>query len=53
MSSNPRVTAWRRLQRLGAVSLPAASYLLPEETDTLESFGWLAQEIRHAQEKRW
>lgn len=48
-SSNPRVTAWRRLQRLGAVSLPGGLYLLPEKTDTLESFQWLAQEINHAQ----
>lgn len=48
-SSNPRVAAWRRLQRLGAVSLPGGVYLLPEQPDTLESFGWLAQEIRHAQ----
>lgn len=48
-SSNPRVTAWRRLQRLGAVSLPGGVYLLPEQTDTLESFQWLAQEIKHAQ----
>lgn len=48
-SSNPRVTAWRRLQRLGAVSLPGGVYLLPEQTDTLESLQWLAQEIKHAQ----
>jgi hypothetical protein len=48
-SSNPRVTAWRRLQRLGAVSLPGGLYLLPEKTDTLESFQWLAQEVNHAQ----
>lgn len=48
-SSNPRVTAWRRLQRLGAVALPGGLYLLPEGDDALESFGWLAQEIKHAQ----
>ena len=48
-SSNPRVAAWRRLQRLGAVSLPGGVYLLPEHEDSLESFGWLAQEIKHAQ----
>lgn len=48
-SSNPRVTAWRRLQRLGAVALPGGVYLLPEGADTAESFGWLAQEVRHAQ----
>ncbi len=48
-SSKPRVAAWRRLQRLGAVSLPGGVYLLPEQTDTLESFQWLAQEIKHAQ----
>lgn len=48
-SSSARVTAWRRLQRLGAVALPGGVYLLPEQDDTLESFGWLAQEIKHAQ----
>lgn len=48
-SSNPRVTAWRRLQRLGAVALPGGVYLLPEQADNLESFQWLAQEIKHAQ----
>lgn len=48
-SSNPRVTTWRRLQRLGAVALSGGVYLLPEGDDTLESFAWLAQEIKHAQ----
>lgn len=48
-SSNPRVTAWRRLQRLGAVALSGGVYLLPEHDDALESFQWLAQEIKHAQ----
>lgn len=48
-SSNPRVAAWRRLQRLGAISLPGGVHLLPEQPDTLESFQWLAQEIKHAQ----
>jgi hypothetical protein len=48
-SSNPRVTAWRRLQRLGAISLAGGVYLLPEQADTLENFQWLAQEIKHAQ----
>jgi hypothetical protein len=48
-SSNPRVTAWRRLQRLGAISITGGVYLLPEQPDTLESFQWLAQEISHAQ----
>lgn len=31
------------------MALPGGVYLLPEQPDTLESFGWLAQEIKHAQ----
>lgn len=48
-SSNPRVTVWRRLQRLGAVQLAGGIYLLPDQPDFLESFQWFVQEIEHAQ----
>lgn len=46
-SSSSRVTLWRRLQRLGALALTGA-YVLPEQSDCLESFTWLAQEIESA-----
>lgn len=47
-ANTPRVTLWRRLQRLGAVSPTGSLYLLPEGEETRESFQWLAGEIRHA-----
>ncbi len=47
-SSSSRVTLWRRLQRLGALPITGA-YVLPERPDCLESFTWLAQEIRAAE----
>ena len=42
-----RVEVWRRLQRLGAVALPAAGYVLPQEANCRESFEWLAALIRN------
>lgn len=47
-SSSSRVTLWRRLQRLGALPITGA-YVLPERPECLESFAWLAQEIRAAE----
>lgn len=47
-ANTPRVTLWRRLQRLGAVSPTGSLYLLPAGEETRESFQWLAGEIRHA-----
>ena len=47
-ANTPRVTLWRRLQRLGAVSPTGSLYLLPANDQTVESFQWLAGEIRHA-----
>src|SRR5215471_843155 len=43
-----RVKVWRRLQRIGAVGLRGAVYVLPAGEQTLEDFQWLAREIRSA-----
>ena len=40
-----RVKLRRRVQRLGAVGLKGAVYLLPETPDSAESFQWLRREI--------
>ncbi|MGB8647460.1 MAG: chromate resistance protein ChrB domain-containing protein [Anaerolineae bacterium] len=47
--SSPRVTLWRRLGRLGAISPTGGLYVLPARDECVEAFQWLAQEIRHAQ----
>jgi hypothetical protein len=47
-SSSPRVTLWRRLRRLGAVSVAGGPQILPPRDECSEAFGWLAQEIRQA-----
>jgi len=47
-ASGPRVSLWRRLRRLGAVSIAGGPQVLPERPDCLEAFGWLAQEIHQA-----
>src|SRR5262245_3189430 len=41
-----RVEVWRRLNRIGAMALPSAGYLLPNEAACRESFEWLAALIR-------
>lgn len=46
-SSSPRVTLWRRLRRIGALALSGVQ-VLPEQDACLESFQWLAQEVRQA-----
>jgi hypothetical protein len=43
--SSARVTLWRRLQRLGAVSPVTGVYVLPAHDECLEAFQWLAQEV--------
>jgi hypothetical protein len=40
-----RVQAWRRLQRIGAVSLKNSVYALPHSADTREDFEWIRKEI--------
>jgi len=41
-----RVGVWRKLQRMGAVRLRGASWILPETPETTELFQWLVQEIQ-------
>ena len=44
--SAPRVYAWRKLKRLGAVLLNDAIWVLPATPRTEEQFQWLAVEIQ-------
>jgi len=46
--SSPRVAVWRRLRRLGAVTVAGGAQVLPDRDECLEAFQWLAQEIRKA-----
>jgi hypothetical protein len=41
-----RVGVWRKLQRMGAVRLRGAGWILPEMPETTELFQWLVQEIQ-------
>jgi hypothetical protein len=43
-----RVGTWRTLKRMGAVSLRAGVWILPDTPETLELFQWLVQEIQTA-----
>ncbi len=43
-----RVGVWRKLQRMGAVRLRGAGWILPETPETTELFQWLVQEIQSA-----
>ncbi len=47
-SSSPRVTLWRRLRRIGAISLKSGIHVLPARDECIESFQWLAQEVQQA-----
>src|SRR5207253_10605026 len=40
-----RVGVWRKLQRMGAVRLRGAAWMLPEAPETTEIFQWLVQEM--------
>jgi hypothetical protein len=44
--ASERVGVWRKLQRYGAVALPASGYVLPNTPVNLERFEWLAASIR-------
>ena len=46
--SNLRVSTWRRLQQLGAVSLKQAVYVLPDTPSAREDFEWLKTEVNAA-----
>jgi hypothetical protein len=48
-NSSARVSLWRRLRRIGAVTVSGGAYLLPDRDACREAFQWLAQEIRQAQ----
>src|SRR5512143_313863 len=42
---NLRMKVWRRLLKLGAVSLKGSVYLLPFSEDHFEALHWLTQEV--------
>lgn len=46
--TNLRVRIWRKLQKLGAVSIKNSVYVLPFNEKTHEDFRWLKQEIEAA-----
>jgi hypothetical protein len=46
--SSPRVTLWRRLRRLGSISVKTGVYILPAQDECIEAFQWLAQEVQQA-----
>ena len=44
--SKCRVSIWRNLKILGAISLRKSVYILPFNSETYENFQWLCQEIQ-------
>jgi hypothetical protein len=44
--ASERVDVWRKLQRFGALALPASGYVLPSNSANQERFEWLATAIR-------
>lgn len=44
--TSSRVHVWRKLKRLGAITLQDAVWVLPSTTHTREQFQWLAAEIQ-------
>jgi hypothetical protein len=46
--SSPRVALWRRLRRLGAITLAGGIHVLPAREEDLEAFQWLAEEVQQA-----
>jgi hypothetical protein len=49
--ASERVGVWRKLQRYGAVALPASGYVLPNHSMNQERFEWLATSIRSSRGK--
>ena len=41
--SSPRVALWRRLRRLGAITLTGGVHVLPAREEDLEAFQWLVR----------
>lgn len=46
--SSPRVALWRRLRRIGAISVKTGVHVLPAREECMEAFQWLAQEVQQA-----
>jgi len=46
--SSPRVALWRRLRRLGAITLTGGIHALPAREEDVEAFQWLAEEVQQA-----
>jgi hypothetical protein len=46
VKASERVGVWRKLQRYGAIALPASGYVLPNSPMNQERFEWLATSIR-------
>lgn len=48
-ASSHRVTLWRRLKRLGAISPKSGVHILPADETCGEALQWLAQEVQQSQ----
>jgi hypothetical protein len=46
--SSTRVTLWRQLRRLGAVSPAGSVYVLPVSDETVEALQWMTEEVRQS-----
>lgn len=46
--SSTRVTLWRQLRRLGALSPAGSVYVLPATDEAVEAFQWMMEEVREA-----
>jgi hypothetical protein len=46
--SSSRVALWRRLRRLGAITITGGIHVLPAREEDLEAFHWLAEEVQQA-----
>ena len=44
-SAPARVQAWRRLQRVGAVTVRNSAYVLPQSPESREDFEWIKSEV--------
>src|SRR6267378_111275 len=52
-TSTPRVTTWRTLRRIGAVSLTPGAAVVPYSEEQLEQLDWLAQDISESGGDAW
>jgi hypothetical protein len=48
-TSSARVNLWRRLRRLGALTMAGGTSILPARPECVEAFQWMAQEIAQAE----